>query len=768
MVPELRGVRGAGGREQHAAAAGNEPGLRGGASDVDAQGGERAAHHAGCRRCRARRQAALAVRQGRRDQRPVGDALRAGDAHRAVQRAAGLDRQGGGRFGRLGQGGRASSSPVVFSAASTRRRRYAPEAFGRGRPAGGQPSSPSGSKGSRRSVDTSGASGRLRTYSMSRFDSRSRRSCSRLADRPRAGPRSRAAPSGPQQGHRRQKDGRKQPIASRAAARAGTRAEAENEGDRRGEGPRLGFRSRPRGSRSSNARGHRARSRSPGLEPAELLESIPDVDGLVIRSGTKVTADVIAAPPRSCAWWVAPASASTTSTSPPPPPAASSVMNTPEGNNVTTAEHAIALLVSLARHIPQATASMKAGKWEKKKLRGHGALQPHPRRDRARQHRPHRGRPRPGPRHEGDRLRPAIHRRRGRASSTSSSSRCDALLRALRRRSRSTSRRPRRRRACSDAQAFAKCRPGVLIVNAARGGIVDEAALLEALDIGPGRRRRARRLRRRSRRPQDHPLVAARPRDLHAAPRRLDRAGAGQRRRSPWPSRCATSCSQGVVRNAVNVPSVSPELMTRDRALPGARREARPLPGPALPRARSSRSRSSTRARSPSCDVAPITIAVLKGLLEPVSDRGEHGERAAHRPGARHQGDRDRRPAARSDFASAITTRVKGCVERLIAGAVFHGGQPRIVRIDDFMLEAIPEGPTLLHPQPRPARRGGHRRHDARRGAASTSRACSSPCCPSAGEAAMLVNVDSRPPCEGARSACATSPHMIAVQVVEL
>ncbi len=45
-------------------------------------------------------------------------------------------------------------------------------------------------------------------------------------------------------------------------------------------------------------------------------------------------------------------------------------MNTPEGNNITTAEHAIALIVSLARHIPQATASMKAGGWEKNKFSG--------------------------------------------------------------------------------------------------------------------------------------------------------------------------------------------------------------------------------------------------------------------------------------------------------------------------------------------------------------------------------------------------------------
>ena len=39
---------------------------------------------------------------------------------------------------------------------------------------------------------------------------------------------------------------------------------------------------------------------------------------------------------------------------------------------------------------------------------------------------------------------------------------------------------------------------------------------------------------------------------------------------------------------------------------------------------------------------------------------------------------------------------MRGCENRLIAGAVFEGGQPRIVRIDDFMLEAIPEGPTLF------------------------------------------------------------------------
>jgi D-3-phosphoglycerate dehydrogenase len=46
------------------------------------------------------------------------------------------------------------------------------------------------------------------------------------------------------------------------------------------------------------------------------------------------------------------------------------VMNTPGGNTVTTGEHAVALIMALARQIPQATASMKAGKWEKNKFMG--------------------------------------------------------------------------------------------------------------------------------------------------------------------------------------------------------------------------------------------------------------------------------------------------------------------------------------------------------------------------------------------------------------
>jgi D-3-phosphoglycerate dehydrogenase len=55
---------------------------------------------------------------------------------------------------------------------------------------------------------------------------------------------------------------------------------------------------------------------------------------------------------------------------PPPPPRGVIVMNTPFGNSITTAEHAIALMFALAREIPAANASTQAGKWEKNRFMG--------------------------------------------------------------------------------------------------------------------------------------------------------------------------------------------------------------------------------------------------------------------------------------------------------------------------------------------------------------------------------------------------------------
>jgi D-3-phosphoglycerate dehydrogenase len=108
---------------------------------------------------------------------------------------------------------------------------------------------------------------------------------------------------------------------------------------------------------------------APGLSPGDLTQAIADADALVIRSATKVTEEVIDAAKQLKVIGRAGIGVDNVDVG-----AATKrgivVMNTPGGNTITTAEHAIALIVSLARHIPQATASMKAGKWEKKKLTG--------------------------------------------------------------------------------------------------------------------------------------------------------------------------------------------------------------------------------------------------------------------------------------------------------------------------------------------------------------------------------------------------------------
>jgi D-3-phosphoglycerate dehydrogenase len=107
----------------------------------------------------------------------------------------------------------------------------------------------------------------------------------------------------------------------------------------------------------------------PGLGEADLAAAIVGVDALVIRSGSKVTARVLDAADRLKVIGRAGIGVDNVDV-----PAASKrgvvVMNTPTGNAVTTAEHAIALLMSLARMIPQASSTLKAGKWEKKKFEG--------------------------------------------------------------------------------------------------------------------------------------------------------------------------------------------------------------------------------------------------------------------------------------------------------------------------------------------------------------------------------------------------------------
>lgn len=106
-----------------------------------------------------------------------------------------------------------------------------------------------------------------------------------------------------------------------------------------------------------------------GLSPEELKQIIGKYDGLVIRSATRVTADLLEFAHNLKVVGRAGIGLDNVDI-----PAASQkgivVMNAPDGNATTAAEHAIAMMMSLSRNIPQACQSMKAGKWEKKLFMG--------------------------------------------------------------------------------------------------------------------------------------------------------------------------------------------------------------------------------------------------------------------------------------------------------------------------------------------------------------------------------------------------------------
>src|SRR5581483_6244892 len=94
-----------------------------------------------------------------------------------------------------------------------------------------------------------------------------------------------------------------------------------------------------------------------------------DYDGIAVRSATKITADVITAAKNLKV--VGRAGIGVDNIDVPAATAAGViVMNTPHGNSITTAEHAIALMMALARELPAANASTHAGKWEKNRFMG--------------------------------------------------------------------------------------------------------------------------------------------------------------------------------------------------------------------------------------------------------------------------------------------------------------------------------------------------------------------------------------------------------------
>ncbi len=218
-----------------------------------------------------------------------------------------------------------------------------------------------------------------------------------------------------------------------------------------------------------------------GLTPEQLIEAIPRYDGLAIRSATKATKAVLDAATNLKVIGRAGIGVDNVDI-----PAATSngvvVMNTPFGNSITTAEHAIAMMFALARQIPLANESTHAGKWEKSRFMGVeltsktlgvigcgniGAIAA----DRAL-----------GLKMKVIAFDPYLSVERAEELGVEKVELDELLERVdfitLHTPLTDTT------RGILNAEAFAKMKDGVRIVNCARGGLIDEEALLAALNSG--------------------------------------------------------------------------------------------------------------------------------------------------------------------------------------------------------------------------------------------------------------------------------------------
>ena len=428
-----------------------------------------------------------------------------------------------------------------------------------------------------------------------------------------------------------------------------------------------------------------------GLKPPELKKSIGDYHGWVIRSGTKVTADLIEAAENLKVIGRAGVGVENIDVE-----AASKkgivVMNTPGGNNVTTAEHTISLMLSLARHIPQAVASLKAGQWKRDKFMGVelcnktlGVI----------------GLGNVGrivaERAVGLRMKVIGH---DPFVPPENAARLGVELVSLeevfQRSNFITVHVPltNETRGLINRKAIAKMKKGVRIINCARGGIVDEKDLAEALKEGkvagaaldvyvdepPS---------------PDHPLVKME--QVITTPHLGASTDEAQLNVAiAVAEQMVDFLTRGIIRYAVNVPSVSPELLNALRPYLTLGEKLGSLQVQmlaTLPK----EVQIEYGGEVTQYDVAPLTLAVLKGILTPMMESSVNYVNApviARERGIKVVESKSNRA---SDFASSMTVRVKTKEKELeVEGAIFGSNNPRIVRINNFYLEAVPEGYILI------------------------------------------------------------------------
>ncbi|GIX15998.1 MAG: D-3-phosphoglycerate dehydrogenase [Rhodothalassiaceae bacterium] len=417
------------------------------------------------------------------------------------------------------------------------------------------------------------------------------------------------------------------------------------------------------------------------LTKEELADAIGAYDGLIVRSATRVTPKILERAERLKVIGRAGIGVDNIDLK-----AATArgivVMNTPFGNAITTAEHAIALMLSLARQIPQANASTHAGRWEKSRFMGVevtgktlgiigcgniGSIVA----DRA-----------IGLKMKVLAYDPYLTEDRARELGVSKVD-LDTLL------ARSdfvTLHTPltEQTRNIIDAAALAKMKEGAYLINCARGGLVDEAALKEALDSG---RLAGAALDVFVEEPAHahplfgHPRLIATP-HLGASTREAQTNVAIQ-----IAEQVADFLLLGGVTNALNMPSMTPEEAPRLRPYMALARQLGHFMGQ-LVRSGVREVRIEYEGHVAELNTRPLTAVVLEGLLKPVMESVNMvnapviaRERDIAVSEVIHERAGDYHTLMRLVVRSENRT-------RSVAGTLFSDQSPRIVQLDDVQLEA--------------------------------------------------------------------------------
>jgi D-3-phosphoglycerate dehydrogenase len=426
------------------------------------------------------------------------------------------------------------------------------------------------------------------------------------------------------------------------------------------------------------------------LTAEELKRVIKDYDALVIRSATRITADIIEQAHNLKVIGRAGIGLDNVDI-----PAASKkgivVMNTPEGNTITAAEHTIAMILSLSRNIPQATASLKLGRWEKKQFEGWEifnktlgiiglgrigrfvaerargllmnviAYDPYIKPETI----------------EKMNIEPVsfdelLHKSDYITIHTPLTSETNNMI---------------------NKKTISSMKRGAMLINCARGKIVNEDDLYDALKSG---HLAGAALDVFSKEPPGEMKLMSLPNFICTPHLGASTREAQDKVAKDIAEQVVGYLMYGSVKNAVNVPSISPELITTLR--------------PYAVLAERMGSLQTQLSDSPilevhlnyfgmiaTYDVTPLTTAALKGLLTPILQDEVNYVNASLIAAEREIRVMESKTITSEDFSSLIKLTVKISEgDKIVSGTIFGNKFLRIVRINDFHLEAIPEGHNLL------------------------------------------------------------------------